>query len=337
MLLNAFFLLRFKAFLFDYLFILLYLVLLFIINVFLFPSLQEFFIVSPIVAQLTGFLMVTFPISLYFIISDSTIGRRTYGKRKAGIQVVGKDGKTISLLHSGIRTFLKFLPWELSHFLVYRLVLIGNGEVPLSYYLIGGFIYALMLAYILTAIFSKKKQSLYDMLTKTQVIKASVVMKSMKEKMLMIKKFLWMYVPVFIILVITIILLKDIEEGKPIHLTYEVYQLNVNSVKDEVSVVFKAINSTSEKVMFEIPDKSIVTYSLRPVQPNTKLPSRGGSSSPEIKLLDVTLQPGEYLEEIVTFNVDGYPPGEYQLGIEFAGMIHGIPPTKKIIFEVRDN
>lgn len=171
MVLNASFLLRFKAFMIDYIFILFYLVVLFIVNVFLYPSFQDFFNGSLIVAQFTGFLMVTFPVLLYFIISDSKIGGQSFGKRKTGIQVVGKNGEAISLPHATFRTILKFSPWELSHFLVYRLVYIGDGEIPFTYYLIGGLIYSLIFAYILTAIFTKKKQSLYDILAKTQVVK----------------------------------------------------------------------------------------------------------------------------------------------------------------------
>ncbi len=115
--------------------------------------------------------MVTFPVSLYFIISDSSIGKQSFGKRKVGIRVVGYNGQELSIFHLTFRTMLKFLPWELSHFLVYRLVYIGNNEVPFSYYLVGGLIYALMFSYILSAIFTKKRQSLYDIVAKTQVLK----------------------------------------------------------------------------------------------------------------------------------------------------------------------
>lgn len=168
---NASFLLRFKAFMIDYIFILIYLFGVFIFSVFLFPSIQGFFTGSLIVAQFTGFLLVTFPVSLYFIICDSNIGKQSFGKRKAGIRVVGTNREALSMLHVTFRTILKFLPWELSHFLVYRLIYIGDGKVPISLSLLGGLIYALMFAYILTAIFTKKKQSLYDKLAKTHVIK----------------------------------------------------------------------------------------------------------------------------------------------------------------------
>lgn len=167
---NAAFLLRFKAFMIDYLLILVYLAVLFVLNVFLFPSLQEWFKGSPSEAQFAGFLMVTLPISLYFIISDSVIGGQSFGKKKMGIQVADENGSALSVPHTMFRTILKFLPWELSHYLVYRLMYIGDGEVPLFYYMIGGLIYTLMFIYILTAVFTKKKQSLYDILAKTQVV-----------------------------------------------------------------------------------------------------------------------------------------------------------------------
>lgn len=170
---NASFLIRFKAFMIDYIVILVYLLVIAIINIFLFPSLQQFFQGSLVTAQFTGFLMVTLPVSLYFIVCDSNIVGQSFGKKKAGIRVVRQNGEAISVLHNTFRTILKFLPWELSHYFVYRLVYLGDGEMPFAYYFIGGLIYALIFAYILTAIFTKKKQSLYDIVAKTSVVKVS--------------------------------------------------------------------------------------------------------------------------------------------------------------------
>lgn len=155
----------------DYLLIFAYLVVLVIINVFLFPSIQVFFNESLVVAQFTGFLMVTLPVSLYFVISDSVLGGQSFGKRRMRIKVVNEKEEPLRVLHAICRTALKFLPWELSHYLVYRLIFLGEAEVPFNYYVIGGIIYALMLAYILTSIFTKKKKSLYDIVVKTHVVK----------------------------------------------------------------------------------------------------------------------------------------------------------------------
>lgn len=56
-------------------------------------------------------------------------------------------------------------------FLDYRLVYIGDGEIPFTYYLSGGLIYTLMFAYILAGTFTKKKQSPYDIVARTMVVK----------------------------------------------------------------------------------------------------------------------------------------------------------------------
>ena len=125
---NATLLLRFKAFMIDYMLIFAYLVVLFIASVSIFPTIQEFFKDSLVVAQFTGFLMVTLPVSLYFIISDSVIVGQSYGKRKMRIQVVHENGNALSVIHMLFRTILKFLPWELSHYLVYRLINVGDGK-----------------------------------------------------------------------------------------------------------------------------------------------------------------------------------------------------------------
>ncbi|MFK3937772.1 RDD family protein [Alkalihalobacillus sp. NPDC078783] len=162
---------RLKAFMYDYILIICYLGLLALVNLFVFPSLQTFFAGSLVIAQLTGFLMVTLPISLYFILSDSTLFGQSFGKKKARIRVVDVHGKPVSILRLTIRTILKFLPWELSHFLVYRLVYLEEGSVPLTYTLIGILIYGLMFLYIGTALFTKKKQSVYDLLTRTFVVR----------------------------------------------------------------------------------------------------------------------------------------------------------------------
>ncbi|QUW20278.1 RDD family protein [Sporosarcina sp. Marseille-Q4063] len=168
---NVTFLIRLKAFLIDYVLIFAYLVLLVVLNIFLFPSIQELFQGSLITAQFMGFLMVTLPISIYFIVCDSVIGGQSIGKKKMGIRVVDANGKALSIPRAIFRTVLKFFPWELSHFLVYRMVAIGDEAVPISYSLIGGVIYALIFVYILTTIFTKNKQSLYDIIAKTYVIK----------------------------------------------------------------------------------------------------------------------------------------------------------------------
>lgn len=167
----ASFLLRLKAFLLDYLLILIYLAMLFIIALFLVPSIRLLFQNSLIQAQIIGFILITLPVSLYFIITDSCIGKQSFGKKRAKIRVLNQKGESASVLQMSIRTIIKFLPWELSHFLAYRLVDLGDAAIPFQYSLLGVLIYTLMFSYILSALFTKKKQSLYDIISKTQVVK----------------------------------------------------------------------------------------------------------------------------------------------------------------------
>ena len=165
--------LRFQAFAADYLLIFGYLLLVMVVSLFLIPSLQELFQASPGKAQLTGFLLVTLPVSLYFVVTDSRLGGQSLGKRKIHIQVVDENHQAISVSRAVLRTALKFLPWELSHFMAYRMIYLGDGAVQLMDYVMGGLVYALIFLYILMVIFTKNKQSLYDWIAKTHVVKSN--------------------------------------------------------------------------------------------------------------------------------------------------------------------
>lgn len=169
---NASFLLRLKAFALDYILICAYLTLLVVFSVFLFPSVQQLFVGSPGLAQLSGFALVTLPVSLYFIVCESSAGGQSLGKKIAGIRVVDRNAGRLPVPRSVLRTLLKFLPWELSHFMIYRFVHAGDSEPPLVAYIVGGVVYALMIAYAATAIFTTKKQALYDIAARTQVVQA---------------------------------------------------------------------------------------------------------------------------------------------------------------------
>ncbi|MDZ5712723.1 RDD family protein [Jeotgalibacillus haloalkalitolerans] len=167
---NASFTIRLKAFLLDYIFIFFYLIALMLLSLFILPELQRFLNdASLFMRQFAGFMLVTFPVSLYFVISDSKIGLQSFGKRRLNIRVVDQNGDAVSVLRMTFRTFLKFLPWEISHFFVYQITAGNDSTVFLT--LFGVLIYGLMLLYILTAVFTKEKQSVYDMIAKTKVIK----------------------------------------------------------------------------------------------------------------------------------------------------------------------
>src|SRR5699024_3565029 len=87
------------------------------------PYLKTSFSSSPLTAELTGFLMMTLPVSLYFIICECSKWQGTLGKRKMGIRVVDDLGRRIGVGRSAFRTAVKFLPWDIAHFAIWRIML----------------------------------------------------------------------------------------------------------------------------------------------------------------------------------------------------------------------
>ena len=103
---------RMIEFLFDYLFILAYLVLLFLgsmlIYIIIFNGVPEF---TEIRSQWLVFLTSVFPITLLFTYLDY-VKSGSLGKVKAGLELIYQK-KTVQA--SLIRNIIKFSPWQLGH------------------------------------------------------------------------------------------------------------------------------------------------------------------------------------------------------------------------------
>lgn len=120
-------------------------------------------------AQLTAFLLVTLPVTLYFAASESSPRQGTWGKQRLRLKVADHNGKRISFLRAFGRTLLKFVPWEISHTLVWTIYFSpGVNSVWTGY----GFalVYLLIGLNILSLFITRKNQTLYDLLTHTYVI-----------------------------------------------------------------------------------------------------------------------------------------------------------------------
>ena len=122
-----------------------------------------------VLEQFIAFLLVTLPITLYFAINESSPRQATWGKRRLGIRVAGSNGMQISFGRALIRTLLKFIPWELSHTLIWQIVFAPQDSLLIN----GGFIlvYLLVGLNIASLIITKTHQTLYDLATRTYVIK----------------------------------------------------------------------------------------------------------------------------------------------------------------------
>jgi len=84
--------------------------------------------------------------------------------------VTAPNGGRISFWRSLARTFLKFIPWELSHTLIWRINFSPQTNSALINY---SFILVYMLIglNIVSLLMTKKHQTVYDLLAKTYVTK----------------------------------------------------------------------------------------------------------------------------------------------------------------------
>lgn len=154
---------RMIEFLFDYLFILAYLVLLFLgsmlIYIILFNGVPEF---TEIQSQCHAFFTSVLPITLLFTFLDYT-NNGSFGKVKAGLQLVYQK-KTVQA--SLIRNTVKFLPWQLGHMGTIHGVYSEFDVLSISLSISATLLAVLLLA---MTIFRKDKRHLGDLLARTQV------------------------------------------------------------------------------------------------------------------------------------------------------------------------
>jgi uncharacterized RDD family membrane protein YckC len=115
-------------------------------------------------------LTASLPIWMYFSWMERSRWQATVGKRWLGLQTVDAvTGDRVRFGQSFFRTLIKLLPWELAH-------LTNNLPTPIWYEPNPGFragfalVPILITVYALLALFTKKNQSLHDLITKTIVI-----------------------------------------------------------------------------------------------------------------------------------------------------------------------
>jgi uncharacterized RDD family membrane protein YckC len=168
---------RFLAMAIDYLVFIIYGVVLFGLSFLFKPLLTELFTTSAEVAQLTGFVLITLPVIMYFVLGESSKGMGSIGKRKLGLAVADHKGERLRIFRSLIRNLIKFTPWELAHFAIWRLRFpTGFSESFLVGILI--MVNVTVLVFIFCPFLNKNRKSLYDYLAGTKVIMISPKQKS---------------------------------------------------------------------------------------------------------------------------------------------------------------
>lgn len=169
---------RLKAFTLDYLPIAVYIILLFgltmlvtwVMNAIGRPlSWPE----NPLFGDLIAFLILVLPVILYFTLQESSPNQATWGKRKIGLLVMTGGGERLTFGRAFIRSFLKFLPWQIAHTCLFH----WQGwpfapEEPSLMVLVGfGLVYLLVGFYIASALISKDHRTPYDWAAGSYVIK----------------------------------------------------------------------------------------------------------------------------------------------------------------------
>lgn len=114
---------------------------------------------------------ISLPVWLYFICCER-YKMKTIGKRLLSLQAVGADGTQLTLKQAVLRTFIKLLPWEMTHLII--LVpepWYGLDESPANMFLI----YvpnALLLIYIIILFLNKGQKALHDYAAQSAVMPA---------------------------------------------------------------------------------------------------------------------------------------------------------------------
>lgn len=157
---------RLRAFLLDYLLFLGYAACLVAVAALLRTAVEPLFTASAASAQLTGFIMLTLPVILYFASTESSPQQASWGKRRLGLRVVDGRGERIGFGRSLVRSAVKFLPWELGHYTVWQW---SDGELPPPALAALVLAYALVAAYIVLPLVVQSRRSVYDLVAGTRV------------------------------------------------------------------------------------------------------------------------------------------------------------------------
>jgi uncharacterized RDD family membrane protein YckC len=84
----------------------------------------------PATADAAQFVTGVLPVALYLAAGEAGPAQANWGKRAAGLAVVGPDGSRPGRLRILVRTAVKLLPWQLAHLAVTRAAGVGVARSP---------------------------------------------------------------------------------------------------------------------------------------------------------------------------------------------------------------
>lgn len=157
---------RIKSLFIDYLVIMGFAIVLFLVNIaFQFITFGGFIKFTPLGSQLTSFFTLVFPVFLYFVISESKGKCASFGKQCSQIHVEYVKPGVFRII---CRNILKLLPWQLAHFAVIDGIYNGFDSIfVMSCYALS---LILPIIYILMVLIRKDHKHIPDILAGSIVV-----------------------------------------------------------------------------------------------------------------------------------------------------------------------
>ncbi len=157
---------RLLAFAIDWLVIITYGVLLFLIQQYVYTPDPDLF-VGVWRAQGMYFCLITLPVILYFTICECSSMQASLGKLAMGLKVVGVTGGRIDFGRALGRNLGKFFTWELGHLAVNHFVQLSDQDLPLWVFVVSGLAQLIVVLFVIQVYLSGR--TVYDYLADTWV------------------------------------------------------------------------------------------------------------------------------------------------------------------------
>jgi uncharacterized RDD family membrane protein YckC len=160
--------LRLAAFIFDYIIIAGYVLVTAAVGLALLITMGPFTQMNPLLIDIIPFVVMVLPVSLYTAWQESSPYQATWGKRKKGLRVVTAAGARLSLSKALARSLVKFLPWQLAHISIPRLLWVENPPMWVTVNLV--VVWLLVAVYLAFLWLTKTHRTPYDWLAGSMVI-----------------------------------------------------------------------------------------------------------------------------------------------------------------------
>ena len=121
--------------------------------------------------DLLAFGTLVLPVILYFSLSEASRSGGTWGKRQVGICVVSREGTRISVPQSLMRSSAKFAPWQIAHTCLFHIPGWPLHPDAASKWMLGTYgAVGLAVISLLSLFLSRGHRTVYDLVAGTSVI-----------------------------------------------------------------------------------------------------------------------------------------------------------------------